>query len=183
MVDPIHSDSSAPWQQSIYDQLHKLANLALANESPGHSLQTTLVANDAYLRLFQQRNFDPSDTTQVKAIGANIIRRLLVDYARQRKAKKRGGTAGRGFSLRNSESDYANTMSMIELSDALTVLAGENPRAAQVVEMRFFGGLTIKEIANTLQVSERSVSYDWRFAKAWLSHALQNPNSVYSENR
>ena len=168
MTDTRPASNSADWQDSVYDQLHQLAQRALAKETTGHSLQPTLLVNDAYLRLLEQRNVDPGDRSQVMAAGATIIRRLLVDYARKRKAKKRGGAAGRGNSLNVSIADSAKDMDILELNDALDALCGENPRAARVVEAKFFGGLTAEEIAEQLAVSLRTVNNDWRFAKAWL---------------
>lgn len=160
------------WHNSIYEQLHQLAEGALARETPGHSLQPTLLVNDAYLRLLEQRNVNPADRSQVMAAGANIIRRLLVDYARKRKAQKRGGLEGRGIPLHISVADDASLIDILELNDSLDLLGKENERAAQVVELKFFGGLSGEEIAGQLGVSLRSVNNDWRFAKAWLYRAL-----------
>ena len=174
MTNPLISDETPSWQSSVYDQLHRLAERALKRETPGHSLQPTLLVNDAYLRLLEQRNVDAADRSQVMAAGATIIRRLLVDYARTRKAKKRGGADGRGIPLNISLADSAKTLDVLELHDALETLASENPRASQVVEMRFFGGLSGEEIAQQLDVSIGTVNNDWRFAKAWLYRALGN---------
>ena len=102
-----HIDEEA-WHPSVYEQLHQIAERALKRESPGHSLQPTLLVNDAYLRLLEQRNVNPEDRSAVMAAGANIIRRLLVDYARKRKALKRGGEKGRGNRLHLSIADNAN---------------------------------------------------------------------------
>jgi RNA polymerase sigma-70 factor (ECF subfamily) len=173
------------WQQSIYDQLHRLAEAALARETPGHSLQPTLIVNDAYLRLLEQKNIDPADRSQVMAAGATIIRRLLVDYARQRKAQKRGGENGRGIPLQVSLPDHANHIDILDLTDALVSLSRESPRAAQVVEMRFFGGLKAEEIAEQLGVSPRTISNDWRYAKAWLYQTMgpdTQPTSAKNRN-
>lgn len=160
------------WQQSIYDQLHQLAERALAGESPGHSLQPTLLVNDAYVRLLEQKNVDPADRSLVIAAGATIIRRLLVDYARRRKAKKRGGAGGRGIPLHISVSNDANPLDILHLNDALEALGKKSARAAQVVELKFFGGLSGEEAARQLGVSLRTVNSDWRFAKAWLYREL-----------
>lgn len=178
------------WHQSIYDQLYRLAEVALTREKPGHSLQPTLVVNDAYMVLMRQGNVRAGDRAQVLAAGATIIRRILVDYARRRKAAKRGGAKGRGGAfdgdvlqndsvcVRVNGSTHGNTdaitdpLDIIELSQALTVLQSESPRAAQVVELRFFGGLSNDEIAAVLGISARSVSNDWRYARAWLYRAL-----------
>ncbi len=162
------------WQNSVYDQLHRLAQGALKRETPGHSLQPTMLVHDAYLKLLEQKNVDPTDRSQVMAAGATIIRRLLVDYARTRKAQKRGGADGRGIPLHISVADSARQLDVLELNDALEVLGAENVRAAQVVELKFFGGLSGEEIAERLGTSLRTVNNDWRFAKAWLYRTLSN---------
>ncbi len=167
------------WNQSIYDQLYQIAEKALYREAPGHSLQPTLLVNDAYLRLLDQRNVTPEDRSAVIAVGANIIRRLLVDYARKRKRLKRGGEKGRGNPLHLSIGDHANQIDVLELNDALDVFAKERPRAAQVVELKFFGGLKAGEIAEQLGVSIRTVKNDWRFAKAWLYRELGSNESEF----
>lgn len=172
MNDVEHCADEAVWHSSIYEQLHQVAEQALQHEKPGHSLQPTLLVNDAYLRLLDQKNVDPSDRSAVMAAGAVIIRRLLVDYARKRKSKKRGGAYGRGNRLHLSIADDANKLDVLELNDALDLLGKQRPRAAQVVERKFFGGLTGEEIAEQLGVSLRTVKSDWRFAKAWLYREL-----------
>ena len=103
------------WHRSVYEQLHQIAERALQCETPGHSLQPTLLVNDAYLRLLEQRNVNPEDRSAVFAAGANIIRRLLVDYARKRKALKRGGEKGRGNGLHLSIVGNANVLDVLEL--------------------------------------------------------------------
>ena len=160
------------WHRSVYEQLHQIAERALQRETPGHSLQPTLLVNDAYLRLLEQRNVNPEDRSAVFAAGANIIRRLLVDYARKRKALKRGGEKGRGNGLHLSIVGNANVLDVLELNDALERLGEQRPRAAQVVELKFFGGLTSEEIGVQIGVSLRTVKSDWRFAKAWLYREL-----------
>lgn len=167
------------WQQSIYDELHRLAENALKREAPGHSLQPTLLVNDAYLKLADQQNLDSNDRSQVLAAGGNIIRRLLVDYARKRKANKRGGPGGRGIPLHISIAVDASEIDILELDEAINVLAKQNSRASQVVELKFFGGLSGEEISKELDVSLRTVNNDWRFAKAWLYRQL----SGFDENK
>ncbi len=174
MTEPTPENHGTGWQISIYGHLHRLAQKALARETPGHSLQPTMLVNDAYLRLLEQGNVDPADRSQVMAAGATIIRRLLADYARTRKAQKRGGADGRGIPLHISVADSANHIDVVELNDALEVLGNENVRAVQVVELRFFGGLSGEEIAEQLGVSLRTVNNDWRYAKAWLYRTLSS---------
>ena len=176
MLDDKRQGDRTDWQNSVYDQLHRLAQGALKRESPGHSLQPTMLVNDAYLKLLKQKNVDPGDRSQVMAAGATIIRRLLVDYARGRKAKKRGGS-GRAIPLHVSVAVSANSLDILELNDALEQLAAKSQRAAQVVELKFFGGLSGDEIAEQLGVSIRTVNNDWKFAKAWLYRALSSDKS------
>ena len=160
------------WQPSFYAQLHRIAEWALQRERPGHSLQPTLLVNDAYMRLLEQRNISPSDRSAVIAAGATIIRRLLVDYARKRKSQKRGGNQGRGGQLHVSIAESTNHLDVLELNDALEALSRHRPRAAQVVELKFFGGLTSEEVGEQIGISIRTVKSDWRFAKAWLYREL-----------
>jgi len=176
MTDPFDKNDENAWHQSICDQLHRLAEKALTRETPGHSLQPTLLVNDAYLRLLEQKNVDPSDRSLMMAAGSTIIRRLLVDYARRRKAQKRGGADGRGIPLHISVTNNASNFDVLELNDALEALAREASRAAQVVELKFFGGLTGEEVSKHLGVSLRTVNNDWRFAKAWLYRELGPEN-------
>jgi len=174
MDDAADQIEEANWQPSVYQHLHRIAEKALSRERPGHSLQPTLLVNDAYMRLLDQRNISPADRSAVIAAGATIIRRLLVDYARKRKSQKRGGENGRGNRLHVSISDNANHLDVLDLNDALDTLGKERPRAAQIVELKFFGGLTGEEISEQIGVSLRTVKSDWRFAKAWLYRELRS---------
>lgn len=170
------------WHDSIYEQLHRVAQAALKAERAGHSMQPTLLVNDAYLRLQQQRNLDPADRSILLAAGANIIRRLLVDFARQRQRQKRGGENGRGLPLNISVAESSKTLDVLELNDALELLGQELPRAAEIVELKFFGGLTGQEIAEQLNVSLKTVNNDWKYAKAWLYRALgPDPESTQDD--
>lgn len=169
---PESFEPKGPWRSTIYDDLRRLAKGALAAEAPGHSLQVTLLANDAYLKLAQQRNIDPSNHSQLRAAGAVIIRRLLVDYARARRAEKRGGGRGGEIPLHILIADSAKPIELLEFNEALEAFEQHNPRAARVVDLKFFGGLSGDEIAAGLGVSLRTVNIDWRFAKAWLYRAL-----------
>ncbi|MEQ9408441.1 MAG: ECF-type sigma factor [Fuerstiella sp.] len=172
MSDSKSQENIDPFQESLYDQLHGLAEKALRRETPGHSLQPTMLVNDAYLRLLEQRNVDQADRSQVMAAGAKIIRRLLIDYARKRKRQKRGGSEKRQIPLHISVEDDANPIELLELNDALEALEREEARAAQVVELKFFGGLSGDEISERLGISLRTVNNDWRYAKAWLYRRL-----------
>ncbi|QDV69809.1 RNA polymerase sigma factor [Rosistilla carotiformis] len=172
MTDTPEKNDANEWDPSIYDELHRMAEKALAGERAGHSMQPTLLVNDAFLRLQDQRNVDPGDRSMMLAAGATIIRRLLVDYARQRKRQKRGGKDGRGIPLHVSVADNAKGLDVLILNDALEALAKELPRAARIVELKFFGGLKGEEIAEQLNISLRTVNNDWKFAKAWLYREL-----------
>jgi len=171
MADSL-SQTDSDWHQSIYERLHEIAERALSRESPGHSLQPTMLVHDAYLKLTALNNFDPADRSRIMAIGANFVRQLLIDYALKRQAQKRGGEKNRKNSLHVSFAPCANLVDLLELDDALQALSGESERAARVVELKFFGGLTHDEISEQLSVSLRTIDNDWRFAKAWLYQQL-----------
>jgi RNA polymerase sigma-70 factor (ECF subfamily) len=177
--DVVNQIGEENWHPSVYAQLRRIAERALQRENPGHSLQPSLLVNDAYLRLLEQRNISPDDRSAVMAAGATIIRRLLVDYARKRKSQKRGGEKGRGKGLHLSIADNANHLDVLELNDALEALGNQRPRAAQVVELKFFGGLTSEEIGEQIGVSLRTVKSDWRFAKAWLYRELGSDQNEF----
>jgi RNA polymerase sigma factor (TIGR02999 family) len=167
------SDDDPPFRPSLYEQLYTIAEQALRGEKAGHSLQPTLLVNDAYLQLREQRNVRENERSEVLAAGARIIRRLLVDHARARKALKRGGgrTAG-DVSLEFVSPDQASHVDILELNDALEALEAQKPRVAKVVELKFFGGLRGREIAAHLGVSRVTAQEDWRYAKQWLSNEL-----------
>jgi len=172
MTDSSASQSDPDWHQSIYERLHEIAERALDRESPGHSLQPTLLVHDAYLKLTALNNFDPADRSQIMAIGANLVRQLLIDYARKRKAQKRGGEKKPENPLQVSLAPCASPVDLLELDEALQSLARESERAARVVELKFFGGLTHEEMSEQLDVSLRTIDYGWRFAKAGLYQQL-----------
>ena len=166
------SENARELSRSLYDALHEIATRELRRERPGHSMQPTLLVHDAYMRLLQQRNIDQGRRTAVLAAGAKIIRRLLVDYARARKAQKRGGEHGRAVPLSVSLAEERDGLNMVDLHESLELLEKEHARASMVVELRFFGGLTWEEIGAELQVSAGTVSNDWKYAKAWLYRAM-----------
>lgn len=155
------------WEQSLYEELRPLADAAIRWEKPGHSLQPTLLMNDAYLRLQQQENLKEADRSKVLAAAARIMRRLLIDRCRKRDAEKRGGKLGR-VPFPSDVAEHDRSTEILELHEALIVFQKQSPRAAKVVELRFFGGLTSEGVAEVLDVSLSTVNSDWRFAKAWL---------------
>ena len=156
----------------VYDELRRLAHRHMNRERPGHTLQTTALVNEAYLRLVNWRDVQWQDRAHFFAVSAQMMRRILVDFARERQYLKRGGGA-----LRVSLSEAASLTDqhgadLVALDEALTALADMDPRKGQVVEMRFFGGMSVEEVAEVLKVSEETVIRDWRLAKVWLLRQL-----------
>jgi RNA polymerase sigma factor (TIGR02999 family) len=157
----------------IYPELRKLAGRCLRGERPGHTLQPTALVNEVYLRLLAGRNVDWQNRSHFFAVASRVMRRILVDHARERNAAKRGGGFARleldeVIDLSHEQSDL-----VLALHDCLERLARLDARQAQIVEMRFFGGLTEDEIALVLRISTRTVKRDWLMARAWLHAELQ----------
>ena len=157
----------------VYDELHRLARRYMSRERKGHTLQTTALINEAYVRLVDQKNVPWANRSHFFAISAQIMRRILIDHARRHQYAKRGGGA-RQVSL-----DEALTVVMpdqsgelLRLDEALKSLAEMDPRRSQVVELRYFGGLNNEEIAGVLHISENTVTRDWNMARAWLYQQL-----------
>jgi len=152
----------------VYDELHRLAHQYMNRERPGHTLQTSGLVNEAYLRLVDQREVHWQNRAHFFGIAAQMMRRILVDYARSRRYAKRGGNA------RQVSFDEAVIVSperateVVALDDALKRLAVIDERKSQIVEFRFFGGLSIEETAEVLKVSPGTIMRDWTLAKAWL---------------
>jgi len=156
----------------VYDELRKAAKRYLRREAAGHSLQTAALVNEVYLRLIDVKNVRWQDRAHFFAISARLMRRVLVEFARRRRQFKRGGEA-RQISIEEALAfGQEQSADIVALDDALTELARLNPRQSQVVELRFFGGLTEDEIAVALKVSPRTVRNDWRLARAWLYREL-----------
>jgi RNA polymerase sigma factor (TIGR02999 family) len=158
----------------VYTQLRRQASRYLARERRDHTLRPTALVNEAYLRLVQQRRIVWQDRSQFFAVAATVMRRLLVDYARQHGASKRG--ALRTISLDDGEMvalSPAPDLDILALNDALTELAAADPLRARMIELRFFAGLTTEETAEALGVSTATVTRGWRVARAWL-HARLN---------
>lgn len=152
----------------VYDELRVLARSQLRSENPAHTLSATALVHEAYLRLCDREQLTPGDRRHFFAIAAQSMRRVLIDYARARNRKKRGGgvnptTLDELAFLTDEAADE-----LLSLDDALGRLAQANARAAQVVEQRFFAGLTLEETANVLGVSMKTVQRDWILARAWL---------------
>ena len=157
----------------VYDELHGLAQRYMRQERPDHALQATSLVNEAYLRLIDVNRIEFRSRTHFLALAAQMMRRILVEFARHRHRQKRGGRAIH-LSLDDVlELPESPGHDLVALSDALTGLATFDARMSQVVELRFFGGLTVKEAAQVLNVSPETVMRDWSTAKAWLLRELQ----------
>jgi RNA polymerase sigma-70 factor (ECF subfamily) len=157
----------------VYEELHRLASHYMRRERSGHSLQATALVNEAYMRLADYTRMQWQDRAHFFAVSAQVMRRVLVDYARRHNVKR-----GRGIQ-RVSLDDVVVVApgedaeaDLVALDEALVGLARIDPRKAQIVEMRFFGGLTVEEIGEVLKVSTGTIKRDWRAAKAWLYQEL-----------
>jgi RNA polymerase sigma factor (TIGR02999 family) len=156
----------------VYDELHRLARRYMGRERPGHTLQTSALVNEAYIRLIDWKDIQWQNRAHFFAVSAQLMRRILVDFARSRNYAKRGGAA------RNVSLDEAMVVSrekgadLVALDDALDSLARLNERQSRVVELRFFGGLELDEIAEVIKVSVGTVRRDWSLARAWLHREL-----------
>lgn len=157
----------------VYDELRRMAHNRLLNERPGHTLSTTDLVNETYLKLVDQTQIDWNSRTHFFAIASTAMRRILVDYARNYNAKKRGGKKKPITFNENEIEVKAQAADLIDLNDALDRLAVYKERLPKVVECRFFGGLTEKETARALNISPSTVRRDWAEARAWLHKELQ----------
>jgi RNA polymerase sigma factor (TIGR02999 family) len=156
----------------VYEELHRSARRYMARERPDHTLQTTALINEVYMRLVDFGDVTWQDRAHFFAVCARLMRRILTDFARSRAYLKRGGGAPR-FSF--DEKLYVSCElppDLVALDDALTALAAVDQRKSHVVELRFFGGLTVEEAAEVLKVSEETVKRDWKLAKLWLLREL-----------
>ena len=164
----------------LYGELRRLACTFMQRERPDHTLQATALVNEAYLRLVDIRAIDWQDRAHFMAVAAQTMRRVLVDAARARAAEKRGGGMERadqrasGVDLDGMPAPGTDrAFEVCALDEALDALARIDPRRAKVIELRFFGGLTVEETAEILQISPQSVMRDWKLARAWLTRELR----------
>jgi RNA polymerase sigma-70 factor, ECF subfamily len=156
----------------VHKELRRIARRHMAGEGAGHTLQPSALVNEAYLRLLDVKHVAWQNRAHFFAMAARVMRRILVESARARKFQKRGGGA-QHVSLDEARLVFQQPgQDLVALDDALNALAGVDPRKGQVVEMRFFGGLTVEETAEALQVSTGTVMRDWRLAKVWLLREL-----------
>jgi len=159
----------------VYGELHRLARRYMQGERPGHSLQTTALVNEAYMRLVGYERMQWQNRAHFFAVSAQLMRRILVEHARRHNLKRGGGV--QHFSLDEAAlvgggQDSDRDTDIVALDDAMNKLAQLDPRKVQVVEMRFFGGLNVEETAEVLKVSAVTVKRDWRAARAWLYREL-----------
>ena len=156
----------------VYDELHRLAHKYISHERPNHTLQTTALVHEAYVRLVESKDIDWANRVHFFAVSAKIMRRILVDYARQSHSAKRGGEAQRVTLDEQALVTTERATELVALDDAMQGLAEVHPRRCEVVELRYFAGLNNQEIAEVLNVSEATVERNWRFARAWLYRQL-----------
>jgi RNA polymerase sigma factor (TIGR02999 family) len=158
----------------VYDELHLIAGRYLSRERPGHTLQSTALVHEAYLRLVDQTRSDWESRTHFFAVAATIIRNILVDHARARQTAKRGGPAPALALDEALAVPNKRDLDLVALDDALTSLSRLDPQQGRIVELRFFGGLSIEETADVLEISPSTVKRDWILAKAWIFRAIAN---------
>ena len=156
----------------VYDELRRLASYYLNREREGHTLQTTALVHEAYLRLIDQQQVNWKNRSQFLGLAAEMMRRILVNHARERAAEKRGGDAKRvSLSLIGESSDQPD-VDLIALDQALNQLSELDSRKGRIVELKFFGGMTTEETAEVLGISTATVEREWNHARAWLYRAL-----------
>jgi RNA polymerase sigma-70 factor, ECF subfamily len=156
----------------VYAELRKIARGYMVHESPDHTLQATALVHEAYLRLIDLPNVSWKDRAHFFAVSAMMMRRILVDRARARVTEKRGGALALLQLDEIPEVGSWRAYELVALDDALTGMAKMDPRKAKVIELRFFGGLSVEETAEVLKISPQSVMRDWKLAKAWLQREL-----------
>jgi len=156
----------------VYDELHRMARRYMQREHKGHTLQTTALINEAYVRLVDQKHVHWANRAHFFAISAQIMRRILIDHARRHAYAKRGGGAEKISLDETAIVAKERAPDLLVLDEALNRLAEIDPRRGQVVELRYFGGLNNEEIAGVLKISENTVTRDWNMARAWLYQEL-----------
>lgn len=155
----------------VYEDLRAMAHRQMARQAPGHTLDTTSLVNEAYLKLVNVEAVSERGRTYFFGAAASAMRQILVDHARRSSRAKRGGDRQR-VTLQTLMSTDRLAEELIQLDEALTMLAARDPRCARVLELRYFGGMSVAETAKALEVSERTVKSDWALARAWVTRAL-----------
>lgn len=161
----------------VYEEMRSLARSYLNRQQPGHTLEPTALVHEAYMRLVQQDQPDYSNRVHFFAVAATAMRQLLIDHARRKNAAKRGEGWER-VTLSNLKSDGRSDIDLLDLDEALTEMAELDAQQSRIVELRFFGGLTIEETAEELGISTSTVEREWRAARAWLSARLSGENDA-----
>src|SRR5215467_6882455 len=156
----------------LQPELHRLAHHYMSRERAGHTLQTTAILNEAYLRLVENTQPPWQNRTHFVAAAAQLMRRIMVDHARERHSLKRGGGAQRVTLDEAAWVTERRSEELLALDEALEKLAAQDARKSQIVELRYFGGLTVEETAEFLKLSQRTVEREWTMAKAWLYREL-----------
>ena len=157
----------------VHEELRKVARRQMARERAGHTLEPTALVNEAYLRLVNLKQMQWQNRAHFFAMGARLMRRILVDFARARGYQKRGGGAKQVSFTEALGVAQGQPTDVVALNDALEALAEVDERASRVVELRFFGGLSVEETAEVLNVSRETIRRDWKFAKMWLLRQLR----------
>jgi len=158
----------------VYDEFRALARHYLAQERGDHTLQPTALVHETYMKLVDQTRVDWQSRSHFFAVAAQAMRRILVDHARTRQREKRGGGRARVILDEAVALSPQKNEDVLALDEALEKLAQVSPRQAKVVELRFFGGLSVDEVAEALKVSKRTIEGDWTFARAWLAKELRD---------
>lgn len=179
LLDSSRGDKSALDQlmPAVYGELRRLAESYIQNERRDHTLQATALVHEAYLRLIDQRNVDWQNRAQFFGLAAKMMRRILVNHAEAHSAAKRGGP-GQKLSLDEAISFFdEQQVDLLDLNEALSRLAVMDDKQSEIIELRFFGGLTIEEVADVLQISPATVKREWGMAKTWLLRELSKTNN------
>lgn len=158
----------------VHDELYRIARVCMAGEKGDHTLQATALVNEAYLRLIKTQGMNWQSRAHFLAMAARLMRRILVDFARSKQYLKRGGGAVNVSLDRDVALSIEPGRDLVALDDALAALAKVDERKSRVIELRFFGGLSVNETAEALQVSPETVMRDWKMAKAWLLRQLRS---------
>lgn len=168
------SKRAADLYPMVYDNLHNIADKLYRRERPGHTLQPTLLVNEAYMNLVDQEHIDWKGRSHFFAVGAQAIRRILVHHARNKNAQKRGSGAQKIYLEEGLAYAPEKDEVVLSLDEALEKLGEVHERQAKVVELKFFGGMKMQEIAEELGVSIKTIEIDWKVAKAWLKKFMQS---------
>ncbi|MDF1808789.1 MAG: ECF-type sigma factor [Phycisphaerales bacterium] len=162
----------------VYEELRRLASSYLGADQSRHTLQPTAIVHEAFLRLSKNHNLQAESKSHYFRIAARTMRHVLCDYARAKKSEKRGGDWNRVTLSGIGKSESSHDYDAADISSALEKLESQSARQAEIVELRFFGGLKVEEIAKMLNVSDRTIRNEWRTAKAWLRSELQRLDSL-----